>query len=944
MARALAREGARVTVFCNMSSALGPHDGVQYQPASAWPNFAKETPHDVCVVQRTLGALSQRTNARVNLLWCHDLALGRDRPSLRNGLWNLDRIIVLSNYMRQQYKEVFGLDDDAFFLSRNGVDLDLFGEVTGPGIERDRNKLIYAARPERGLDVLLRDIMPKLLVRNADLRLYIAGYDHRPPEWQTFYSECDALAEQLGDRVVRLGCLSKRELYRHYCSGRVYVYPTPSPAHPLFHEISCISAMECQAAGLPIVTSSRGALPETIAPGAGLLIADDTSETNEYLEQFVQGVLRLTNDDAMWDAASTCGRARAQSLDWSGVAREWLAEFERLIRRASDSPERLVRHFVRTSDVVAAKHVLSKAAATSGISSSVARQLTKQLLPWSFVDEGECLRKPYRGLGRLSDPLDFEATLRSPQFALVNHWLGRQDTGVSMVLHYGRAFGSDTIGLAHRFPHLRFHGVEEDQATADVASQMALKLGVAERVAFTAWPSDPQAVGPAMFEQPQLFDAAILQEVLQAVTEPWAILGSVERHVRAGGIIHLTVPFGPWEFGTTRIRLHREHVWQIDAHDLRDMLGSKPELELASCYAGDNPVTGEPQGWWVVTYAADHAPIPPIDLERHSWLQRPKQSLSAAIIAGPDAEETLHWTLRSICDIADEVIVADCGMSEEARRITSQYAVRMVAGVDPRAEGFESARNLALDACSCDWCLWIDTDEKLLGTRTLEKYLRESVYHGYAIPQHHFACDAALPTDTPVRLFRRRPYKGRVVRFWGAIHEHPELTINQGAGPNVALTDVNIAHVGYLVESGRRSRFSRNLPLLELDQQRYPERLLQKYFIMRDNMHTIRHSLQRNGGRVTNAMQVKCRETVGLYRKYFLGNGRDVNHEALEYYSEALTVLGEGFEAVFQIETDKVEAKPNGARRYRFASTEDFCAELKQAAIEKASPFDSKWW
>src|SRR5207245_3605640 len=87
-----------------------------------------------------------------------------------------------------------------------------------------------------------------------------------------FYEQVNQLMAAHGDRVVYLGALPKAQLHEHLATAGVYVYPTPSPALPTFNEVSCILAMEAQAAGLPIVTSRRGALPETIAEGAGSLL------------------------------------------------------------------------------------------------------------------------------------------------------------------------------------------------------------------------------------------------------------------------------------------------------------------------------------------------------------------------------------------------------------------------------------------------------------------------------------------------------------------------------------------------------------------------------------------------------------------------------------------------------------------------------------------------
>jgi glycosyltransferase involved in cell wall biosynthesis/2-polyprenyl-3-methyl-5-hydroxy-6-metoxy-1,4-benzoquinol methylase len=935
LARALVRAGSHVTVFCNTPRAAS-YDGVEYCPASLWPSYARETPHDVCIVQRAAGVFAQRTNARLNVLWCHDLALGRDEAAFRRVMWNIDKTIVLSRFMQGQYGVAYSLPPEQFTISRNGVDLSLFEELRKEAPARERRKVLYAARPERGLDLLLQEIMPRLVALEPDIELCIAGYEFSSPEWKAFYQDCAKSAAKLGKNVRQLGALAKRDLYRHYLSAGLYLYPTPSPALPTFSEVSCISAMECQAAGLPIVTSASGALPETIASGAavfadGLPVA--VGNRDRYVSSFVEGVSRLLHDDAAWMAASEAGLKHAATLGWDAVAREWLAECESAIRAKNASPIRLYHHGWRSSDIMAAREL-----ARAG---ELAVPAERALTPWAFVDTPKAYAKHYAESQSGRDDFRFDAEDEA-RFSVLSEWLQERATSVQSLVDYGCAHGAYALALASKYPHLRVHGIDIDPKVVQVGSRAAKERGLEERVAFSVGRADePHAIGSTSESG---YDCALLMEILEHVGEPWTLLSAVEKRVRVGGKVFITVPTGPWEFESYRHDPRRYHVWNFDAHDLRDMLGEKPDFALNACYAGDNPLTGDPQGWWIVHYTADHRPVGRVDMARHLWLQRPKQTLSVNTIAGPGSEDTLHWMLKSVQDVADEIVIANCGMSPEALRIAVQYDVKVVAGVSPIREGFEVARNIALDASTGDWCLWIDTDERLVGGRELGKYLRDNAYQGYALRQHNFSCDLTSTPDTPVRLFRRRSEVGPAIRFWGAVHEHPEFSINAGVGATLCLPDVNIAHVGYLSEEVRRERMSRNAPLLRLDAQRYPERIIQKFFVMRDNCQVVRATLRVSGGHVTADMEALCRETISLFRQHFLGRSHPMSSAALDYYSEALTVLDEGFEVAFQIEADKSEAKAGTLRKCRVASTEELNAELRRRVAEKAGQFDSQAW
>jgi glycosyltransferase involved in cell wall biosynthesis/SAM-dependent methyltransferase len=928
MARELAQLGHRVVVFSNCPTP-GVYDGVTYRHLDQWREYATFTPHDVSIVQRSPEAYAGRLNSRLNLLWCHDLALLRQAPPFKGALWNIDRVMVVSRWMAEQYREVYGLPEDLLWVTRNGLDLARFTGLEA--LERDPKKLVYAARPERGLDVLLGAIMPKLLERDPDLRLYLCGYNNPVEHLAGFYQQIDRQINALGDRVVWLGHLTKAELYRHYATARCYVYPTPSPTQPNFREVFCLSAAEAMAAGLPVVTSRCGALPETLAGEAGRLIEGDPW-TAAYHDAFVEAVLAVVNDDERAARMSIAGRMMAERLDWSEVAREWTEEIRRLISERNTSPHRLAHHFIRQSDIIAAQAVVEP------LDDAEAREIKARLArDWGFADTPEGIRAQYARIGETHTDC-YGGAIREPRFRMLVDWL-RQHPEVERILDYGCGLGAYAIGAANEVGR-DWVGVDLDATTVDwcerYVQQHAKEPG---RLAFVV---GDQEVDLSTWPP---FDCLVVFETLEHVVEPWALIEKLERWVRPGGHVLLTVPFGPWEYLSYDTYPWRCHLWEFDRHDLLDLFGQKAGLQIHVMPSGICEPLGEPLGWHVIEYTVDpERSTGRIDMTRKLALQRPRQTVSASIIAGPNAEDTLHWCLRSLKHVADELVITDAGMSDEGRRIAAQYDARLAPGSNPLESGFETPRNEGLARCRMDWVLWIDTDERLMEPQNLQKYLRQNMFNGYSIRQHHFACDTSFKPDLPVRCFRRGPWQGKTMRWYGMIHEHPELGLNEGPGPTIVLADVHIPHVGYLMESGRRQRFARNYPLLQRDMATYPDRLLQKHFICRDNMLLCAYEMQQNGNQVTPDVRRRCEEVIELYRKHFLGRGGYLNVDTLQYYSSACAILGLGADVAFQVAAAKDTASPNGIIRARFATLEDAEKEITQRTREAVTPFVSAWW
>jgi glycosyltransferase involved in cell wall biosynthesis/SAM-dependent methyltransferase len=935
VARELARRGHRVKVFSRCGS-QAMHDGVHYLPAEAFQAFAIGTPQDVCVVQRMPEMFANRTCARLNLLWCHDLALKRQKQTFGGMLWNIDKVLVVSQFMADQYREVYGVDAKELHVARNGIDLAMFH--VKQALERDDNLIIYTARPERGLDVLLEKIFPRLLEMRPDTKLAIAGYDNQVDHMRPLYQRMNELMTSFRGKVEWLGHLAKPELYDLYRRGALYVYPTPSLFMPDFCEVSCITMMECMAAGLPVVTTNRGALPDTLAKGAGLMLelpSNGMLWPDQACDIFAGEVANLLGDRSRRDWMGELGREAAKAHSWADIAAEWEDLMLRLIDERNDDPVRLAYHFMRRSDIIAAHAALDFAEAKDREA-----ELRAELeAHWPFALDPSKLAERLEAGDNYTDT--FELDGQSRRFQELIKWLEPRKNAIKTILDVGCGLGSQAVHLSNRFPHLQITGIDMDPKAITWADEVREQHAKdPSRIAFIAGTDADLPEGP--------FDLVLCTEVLEHVHEPWALIERIQARAKRGGWIYLTTPWGPWEHMSYRTMPARSHLWEFDFHDIHDMLEGQAELVIDSMPIGQSTLTNEVCGNLFVSWRVSDYQIGKIDMARKLRLQRPRQTVSASLMCGGDSVENhLHACIRSLRDVVDEIVIADTGMSEEARRIAEQYNPRIIPSPTPFEIGFEGPRNIALDHCRMDWVLWIDADEELVDQAKLDKYFRENTFAGYSLCQHHWSIDHPITPDMPVRLYRRRAMPdGRRLRHWGMIHEHPEIAVNEGPGKVIAIADVAISHPGYLCETIRRERFRRNLPMLKRDIEVYPDRILQKHFICRDNMLQVGHELSRNGNQITPAIKEICQEVVDLYRKHFLGNQIYANVDTLPYYSQACKVLGLGLDVEFTIRAnrDGVGQKLNGDH-HRFASVEDALLEMTGRAKAAMAELDTgRYW
>ena len=923
LAKELGKRGHNVSVYTSANESMV--DGnVQYLPIkNSWSHIAHGTVFDVCIAQRAAGILSTRISSRLNVFWAHDEALKNHRAELGAVLWNADKIAVISRAMHDNYKAMHDLDEDYIWQTRNGIDPEIFTGVIRPYEERMPYHIAYSSRPERGLDYLLFEIMPRLIQMEPRIKLVIAGYqDLNDNPWAAMYARCREQAAKLGGNVVIAGLMNKRSLADMFGRVGAYAYPTPSPIYPGFWETSCISAMEAQAAGLPLITTARGALPETIHKDAGILL-DLLPGEHGHAEAFCNATLSVMSDKARWNKMSQAGLEHAKSLSWASVAAEWEAMFEVEITKKSSNKYRLASHFYRHSDITGITKLIE--ADTTGELEEIKNKVTR-LYPQ--INSKEAYDKLYsRVYGDLAynlDQVSGDAGNGKQRFDELKKFVGgildearieERPQPIVRVLDYGCHTGIHSIRLAQAFPNIIVDGYDSASGAIDMLNEMAKKLGV----------QNVQGYHEAD-KIDEEYDLVIASEILEHTVNPSEFASELELYCKAGGYMYFNVPFGPWEYPSYPEEM-QEHLYEFDHHDLADLFKAKKILQSNQIVAsGRSPENlNEPIGWNVVAYQYDGvSKIGNIDWDRKLSLQAPRETVSLVMIAGPNAHITLEWALQSVVDLADEIIIGDTGLTDAGKRIAEQFKAKLVPAPNPLQFGFEAPRNVALGHARMDWILWIDSDERIIDPHNLQRYLRPNMFSGYSIRQHHFATDSAFPPDLPVRVFRNN---GKI-RWYGMIHEHPEAGLNKGPGRTALVNDVHIAHIGYLTESVRRKGFERNLPLLEADVKKYPDRILQKLFLMRDNVLLATRLLEKSGGNMTREAHGHCMETINIWRKHFRGKSTMSSSDPLEYYSQACQILNIGFIAEIQLRINE-QAVGTGSIKSRWANHEDYMIEMQ---------------
>lgn len=834
-------------------SVEGARFGVEFE------RYAKHIPHDVLIMQRAAGCFANNYASKLNYFWSHDLALQRFAPQINQMLWNTDRMLGVSDWHTKQINDVYKIDNDFLGVLRNGVDLSLFNPAD---IEKRVGKkiMLYTSRPERGLENLVKPggIMEQIKHLD-DVKLVVACYDNTTEQMAQYYQMLFQRCNELPN-VVLAGPQPKQRLADMMCNAWLHVYPTE------FEETSCITAMETQAAGLPIVTTETGALVETL---------NDAGVCFTEIDKFAEKIELYYKDQTKWETLHRKAMKKREAYTWD----KSVDELERLVdsdfKKLTSNPKTLFEHFVYNSDFVAAK-MLSDThgftmpdAETLGVRVSQTTDFYQDIAVYN-INKGD---KHMLGDGRILD---------MPRLMPIFEYLDNLPNG-SRVLDYGCCVGQITSALAKKYPGLDFVGVDISYDQIQIAKDHVAKHNISNaKYKILYSPDAPENKN---------FDLVLCLDTLEHIWDYEEFLVELEACCKIGGKVVLSTPIGPIESQRNEPEHPIEHLHHFEEEDIRDLIGKKDKNFCKFVYQDTtckNEIIGSYVWGWEV---ADHGHIGEIDYDRKLLIQKPRQLVSCCIIT-KDVDYTINQTIESCRLFVDEFIVGVDGDVEKLKSlIHNQDRVSFFEIASPVEIGFDAARNLTIERAKNDWILWIDSDETFRWPERTFKLLRNNMFDAYTIAQHHFTADppSLLKTDFPCRLFRR----SSEIKFYGIVHEHPEKEMNHGPGKVFMLPqkEVAICHNGYDTEEIRRIRFSRNLPLMRRDRETYPGRILGQHLWVRDLMHLNRFELEKYGA-ITHDMIEQCKEALEIWESFIDRNlSSRLIVESIPYISEAVNLL-----------------------------------------------------
>lgn len=325
IAKRFAQDGWRSVVF----GTPGPYRGTVDSDGVEWwssEDFLTTEKFTVLVSSRTPELFDANINAKLKLLWMHDVNTGPNfEGEFGDRLANVDYVVGLTNWHCQHLNYMYGVEPHKLACIPNGIDLSRFDDwATTP---KQPHKFVWSSSPDRGIDVLI-NMWPSIRKRWSDAELHVFYGWHSiekileiQPDHpiHTFYENVNAVLDELGREEAGIfwhDRVDQNTLAKELMTCQAWLYPT------YFMETFCITALEMQAAGVIPITSNLAGLREVVSVDD--LKIDGWPNNSSFARQFVNKTSQVVNSMPWYqNKLIEQGREFSEQFTWDNSYQIW---------------------------------------------------------------------------------------------------------------------------------------------------------------------------------------------------------------------------------------------------------------------------------------------------------------------------------------------------------------------------------------------------------------------------------------------------------------------------------------------------------------------------------------------------------------------------------------------------------------------------------------------
>ncbi|MFN3873606.1 MAG: glycosyltransferase family 4 protein [Ignavibacterium sp.] len=218
--------------------------------------------------------ISKYTNTKI-ILHVHADILNVSFPNAKLIIEKCYSIITVSNFIRNRVLEIDPQKRDRVHVLRNAVDINLFDGSKYQmqrvmlrlehKIQDDEKVILFCGRINQGKGI--KELLLACEKLDINYKLLIAGASwFNSKNVSKFEREVYQISKRLGDKVIFLGYIPNAKMPEIYSIADISVVPS------VCNDAAPLVPLEALAAGLPVIATNIGGIPEHVTTDVGELI------------------------------------------------------------------------------------------------------------------------------------------------------------------------------------------------------------------------------------------------------------------------------------------------------------------------------------------------------------------------------------------------------------------------------------------------------------------------------------------------------------------------------------------------------------------------------------------------------------------------------------------------------------------------------------------------